>query len=145
MARKLGPAGEPPRPASRASTQPPHTLRNLRCDMRRRDTLWYAAPQELINMEKHELVRRFKQALDHVHENGRLRPSDLQLPIYASTQYCKQPLQGYNRGEFDPEKLGVAYIVVPSQGRGSNPGHWNLNPVPTPLPPSRPPICPQAS
>jgi len=86
-------------------------------------------------MEEREpavLMRRIKQALDHVHETGRLRPSDLQLPSYASLQYIKQFLPGYEGSAFDPERLGVAYIVVPpSQGRGVNAGSYNLNPVPT--------------
>ena len=80
------------------------------------------------------LMRRIKQALDHVHETGRLRPTDLQLPIYPSPQYGKQTLQGYEGGEFDPEALGVACIVVPKDGRGFNPGDYNLNPVPPPSP-----------
>jgi len=87
-------------------------------------------------MEKHDLatlVRRIKQALDHVYETGRLRPSDLQLPIYAHPQYRTQPLSGYEGGVFDSERLGAAYIVVPSQGRGV-PGDYNLNPVPPLIP-----------
>ena len=84
------------------------------------------------------LVRRCKQALDHVHESGGLRPSDLQLPIYASPQYYKQLLPGYEDGAFDPERLGTACIVVPpSTHQGSapctwNPCTWSLHQVPTP-------------
>ena len=87
------------------------------------------------------LVRRFKQALEHMDETGSLRPSDLQLPIYASPQYYKQPLQGYDGGAFDPERLGAACLVVPpAEGRGAyTPCTWNLK-VPPPLPsfPDRP-------
>ena len=134
----------PPRP----STQPPRIPRNLIRDAWRRDTLLYAAPQELLDLEERDLLRRFKHDLDHIHETGRLRPSDLQLAIYASPQYCKQSIQGYSGGEFDPEKLGVAYIVIPpAKGYGPrSQGVYNLNPVPTPFPPyflntvsSRPP------
>ena len=89
------------------------------------------------------LVRRFKQALDHVHESGGLRPSDLQLPIYASPQYYKQLLPGYEGGAFDPERLGTACIVVPpSTDHGAstpctwNPCTWSLSQVLTPSPPS---------
>ena len=110
----------------------------------------YATPAELLDMEKHDpagLMRRFKIALDHVHETGRLRPSDLQLPIYASSPYVKVSLQGYEGGEFDPEALGAAYIVVrPSDCRGTNTnGDYNLRQqVPNPprlysCPPFRPP------
>ena len=110
----------------------------MRRGVRRRDISLYATPQELLDMEKDDpegLRRRFKQALEHIDETGRLRPSDLQLPIFASPQYYNQPLKGYEGGAFDPEKLGVSYIVVPPKdGRGPNSllGDWNLNPVPTP-------------
>ena len=92
-----------------------------------------------------ELRQRFMQALEHIDETGRLRPSDLQLPIFTSPQYYKQSLQLYEGGVFDPEKLGVTYIVVPPKdGRGPNSllGDWNLNPVSTPHP--RPSTCPPA-
>ena len=78
------------------------------------------------------LVGRMKQAVDHVHETGGLRPSDLQLPIYASPQYNKELLPGYEGGSFDPETLGAACIVVPkSKGFYTN-ASWSLNPVPPP-------------
>ena len=82
------------------------------------------------------LRRGFKQALDHFHENGRLRPSDLQLPIMrGSPPTGMWFIPGYEGGAYDPEKLGVACIVVPPlTGIGSNTmGTWNLKPVPTPL------------
>ena len=87
------------------------------------------------------LVQRFQQVLDHVCESGGLRPSDLQLPIYASPQYYKQLLPGYEGGAFDPERLGTACIVVPpSTDHGAstpctwNPCTWSLSQVPTPHP-----------
>ena len=49
------------------------------------------------------LVARFKQALDHVYATGGLHGSDLKLPIYASPQYYKKTLLGYEGGAFDPE------------------------------------------
>ena len=65
------------------------------------------------------LARRIMRALERIDEAGRLRPSDLQLPIYASPQYYAQHLQGYESGAFDPERLGAACIIVPpSEGRG---------------------------
>ena len=77
-----------------------------------------------------ELMRRVKQALEHVRDKGRLQPSDLQLPIQLSPYpTAMQPLTGYEGGEFHPEKLGVTCIVVPpSEGRGTNSkGAWRLN------------------
>ena len=105
------------------------------------DGLRYATPQYLLDMNYQEMERRFKQALDHFNETGRLRPSDLQLPIMEGPPpTCKQDLEGYEGGVFDPEKLGVACIVVPpSEGRGANEkgSTWNLNPVsPVPPPPA---------
>ena len=84
-------------------------------------------------MEAHEpaeLMRRFKQALEHVSETGRLHPSDLQLPIQATPQTAKKLLSGYEGGSFDPLHLGVACIVVPpSLGRCAKAeGGWSLNP-----------------
>jgi hypothetical protein len=79
------------------------------------------------------LVRRFKEALDHVHETGVLRPSDLQMPIFTSPQYYKQLFPGYDGGAFDPEKLGAAYVVVLDTTCKWNPCTWNLSQqVPTP-------------
>ena len=109
----------------------------------RRDVPQYATPEELLYMEERDhagLMRRFKRARDHVHETGRLHASDLQLPIYASPRYAKESLPGYQGGVFDPEKLGVAYVVVPpSDCRGVilSGGTWNLNPVSSLPPPSR--------
>jgi len=100
----------------------------------RRDALAYATPQELLGMEERDLVQRFMQALEHVHESGRLRDSDLQLPIYASPQYYKLLLHGYEGGAFDPERLGAAFIVVPPPtGIGPNtPCTFNLSQVSLP-------------
>ena len=106
-------------------------------DVGGRNDLLYATPQQLLDMMERdpaELKLRFKQALDHFHENGRLRPSDLQLPIRLSPyDTAVHPLTGYHGGEFDPGRLGVACIVVPpTEGRGSNSkGTYSLNPVPT--------------
>ena len=105
------------------------------------DNLLYATPQELLDMEEREpaeLRLRFLQALEHVRETLRLHPSDLQLPTYASPQYYKQLLAGYEGGAFDPATLGAAYVVVPdtSSARVPNPCTWNLHQVPTPCPPS---------
>jgi len=79
-------------------------------------------------------MRRFKQALDHIHETGLLQPSDLQFPIRASPPTAMQPIPGYEGGALDPQKLGVACMVVPpSQGRGVySTGEWGLKAVPTP-------------
>ena len=84
------------------------------------------------------LLWRIKQSLEHVYETGRLRPSDLKLPIYACPQYYKQILPGYEGGAFDPERLGAACIVVPpSKALGANtpctynPCSWRLKQVPT--------------
>ena len=94
-------------------------------------------------MPKHDRERRFKEALDHVLGTGRLRPSDLQLPIWRMSSFptFRQNLDGYEGGAFDPLTLGVACIVVPSSDRvASVMGDWNLNPVRTPsLPPPDPP------
>ena len=113
--------------------------RHLRREAWRRDVPPYATPQELLDMDDYDLrglLWRIKQALEHVHETGRLRPSDLQLPIYASPQYYKQILPGYEGGDFDPERLGAACIVAPpSKGLGAvtssthNPCSWNLKQV----------------
>ena len=87
------------------------------------------------------LRQRFKQAIEHIDETGRLRSFDLQLPIYTSPQYYKQPLPGYDGGAFDPERLGVACIVTPpSTGRGDawNPCSWNLSQVRDPPLPDLP-------
>ena len=103
--------------------------------MWRRDVPPYATPQQLLDMEKHdpaELMRRFKQALDHVCQTGRLRLADLQLPIRLGPfDTSISSVAGYEGGEFDPEKLGVACILVPpTEGRGSNAkgSSWSVNP-----------------
>jgi hypothetical protein len=80
------------------------------------------------------LEQRFAAILDHLDVAGRLRPSDLQLPIFASPPYLKQPLEGYEGGAFDPATLGVACIVVPPTdclGANSS-GDWNLRQVSAP-------------
>ena len=85
-------------------------------------------------MEEHDsegLMQRFKQALDHIRESGRLHDFDLQLPVVEDFTF-KQRLHGYVGGTYDPEALGVACIVVPPpQGRrGPNSkGDFGLNPV----------------
>ena len=79
-----------------------------------------------------KLMRRVKQALEHIHATGKLHRSDLQLPIYPSPQYFKRDLKGYQGGVFDPLKLGAAYLVVPplDGSRGPNTSaSWNLNQV----------------
>ena len=109
--------------------------------MGRRNDLLYATPQQLLDMVERdpaELKLRFKQALDHFHDTGRLRPSDLQIPIrLAPYDTAVTPLAGYEGGDFDPGRLGVACIVVPpTEARGSNSkGSWSLSgpsPVLTP-------------
>ena len=97
------------------------------------DALLYATPQQLLGMEAHDpagLMRRFKQALDHIRESGRLRPSDLQLPSQASPPTYTRPIAGYEGGAFDPHTLGVACIVVPpTHGRGPySKGEFSFNP-----------------
>jgi len=80
--------------------------------------------------DRAELMRRFKQVLDCVSETRSLRPSDLQLPIRLSPfDTTTFPLSGYEGGEFDPERLGVACIIVPpTEGRGSNTkGSWSVS------------------
>ncbi|KAJ1495319.1 hypothetical protein T484DRAFT_1762975 [Baffinella frigidus] len=108
-ARELGPPGEAP-PA------------------RTSDALLYATPDQLLDMEERDpanLRKRFKQALDHFHESGRLRPSDLQLPIQLSPyETSVHSLTGYEGGEFDPERLGAACIV--------DGGPSNMNPTSEP-------------
>ena len=90
----------------------------------RRSPLRYATAQQLLDMEKidrADLERRFKEALKHMHGSGRLHPSDLQLPIQPSPPTNVKLIEGYEDGEFNPEKLGVACIVrPPSEGRGAN-------------------------
>ena len=119
---------------------PPHTQalrseRHLTCVERRRDNLLYATPKHLLDLWKHdgaELMRQVKQALDRIHETGRLRSSDLQLHIQlAPFDTAIMPLSGYEGGEFDPERLGTACIVVPpTEGRGSNSkGDYNLTQI----------------
>ena len=82
-------------------------------------------------MEEHDssaLMRLFKQSLDHVRETGRLHSSDLQLPVLDDPTFM-QPLEGYEGDKYDPERLGVACIVVPPGHRGKNTkGLFNLNP-----------------
>jgi len=136
--KKQAPAGEAPAPIPHTSTS---AVRDLKFDERRRDALSYATPQELLDMDRAALERRFKAALDHVHLGG-LQASDLQLPIYASPQCCTQPLESYDGGAFDPQKLGVACIVVPSaefRGANSTTADFNLHAVPTPSLLSSPP------
>jgi len=87
-------------------------------------------------------MRRIKQALDHIHETGHLCSSDLKLPIKLSPfDTAVSPIAGYENGEFDPERLGVACIVVPpAEGRGSDTkGTYVLSMVPTARLPSS--IC----
>ena len=92
--------------------------------------------------DRAELMRQLKRVLEHIHETGRLRPSDLQLPIRLSPfDTAISPLAGFESGEFDPERLGVACIVMqPTSGRGSNTkGNYRLSQVPTtPSLPGRP-------
>ena len=65
-------------------------------------------------MEDAERELQFKQALVHFHETGRLHPSDLQLPIMrGSPPTYMWFIPGYEGGAYDPERLGVACIVVP--------------------------------
>ena len=78
-------------------------------------------------MQEHDrpgLELCIKLALEHVRETGSLllRPSNLQLPIQlAPYDTSVSPLKGYEGGEFHPEKLGVACIIVPpTEGAGSN-------------------------
>ena len=88
--------------------------------------------------DRAELMRQVKRALDQFHSTGRLRPSDLQLPVRLSPYDTSiSPLPGYEGGEFHPERLGVACIVIPpTEGRGSNTkGSWSLYPS-TAVPPS---------
>ena len=101
------------------------------------------------------LMRRFKQVLEHVGEARRLhpsdiqlRPSDLQLPIWLSPfDTAISPLAGYDGGEFDPERLGLACILMPpTEGRGSNTkGSYSLIAVPAPSLHAQPPVCPPSS
>ena len=110
-------------------------------DAGRRKSSSYATLQHLLKEEpdRPELMRRFKQVLEHVGEARRLRPSDLQLPIRLSPfDTSISPLAGYEGGEFNPESLGLACVVVPpTEGRGSNTkGTWTLVAVPTPPSPS---------
>ena len=138
MAIKLRTPGEAPLP-TRSRTPPHRTQRVLRFDLRRRNVPPHATPQELLDMavcDSAALVRRIRQALEHVDETGRLHPSDLKLPIFASPQYYKQFLPGYAGGAFDPETLGATYVVVPGTAGTWNPCTWSLSQVLTPTPPS---------
>ena len=125
-------------------SQPPRDTRHLKCGEVRRDTLPFATPEELVEMEAGDpaaLRQRFKQALDRINETGRLHPSDLQLPIVrGSPPTYMWMVPGYGTGgAYDPTKLGVACIVVPpATGLGANTGlgDWNLVPVSTPSLPS---------
>ena len=145
MTRKLGrgPAGEAPclNPHAAFFPQSQSAGPHLTCDAGRRDDLRYETPQQLLDMwnrGRADLMERFKEVLGCVLETRRLRPSDLQLPIRLSpfdTSIC--PLSGYEGGEFDPERLGVACIVVPpTEGRGSNTkGSWSVSQaMPPPIP-----------
>ena len=85
-------------------------------------------------MDEHDsaaLMRLFTKVLEHVRatDPSRLHSSDLELPILEDPT-CKQLLEGHEGGEYDPERLGVACIVVPPlTGRGRNSkGAFNLNP-----------------
>jgi len=117
--------------------QTPRGTRHLRCDAGRREVPRYETPQELLDMEERDpagLRQRFKLALTHFHETGRLHASDLQLPhMNGPPPTHMWFIPGYEGGALDPEKLGVACIVVPpSTGRGPNTlGSWGLKPVPT--------------
>ena len=132
-----------PGPAPRTPTQTLLSTPRLTFERRRRDGLLFATPEQLLRMADYDragLMRRFKQALDHVLDTGRLQPSDLQLPIKKSPPTIMQPLTGYEGGMFDPLQLGVACIVLP-EGRAPTKGAtWNFNPVssltlpPSPLP-----------
>ena len=109
--------------------------------------LCYATPQELLDMQEHDpagLMRRFEQALEH-YDAGGLHPSDLRLPIWrGSPPTYMWFLPGYEGGAYDPEKLGVACIVVPPPtGLGANTlGDFCFKAVPPPPLPSRAPVCP---
>ena len=81
------------------------------------------------------LMRGIKEDLDRIHETGRLRPSDLQLPVRLSPfDTARVSLSGYEGGELDPERPGTACIVIPpTEGRGSNgKGSWRPNCVSSP-------------
>jgi len=101
----------------------------------------YATPQELVDMEQHDPARlreRFKQALDSVCQTGRLRPSDLQLPIFTSPWMASiSPLVGYWDGEFDADTPGAACILLPPtfcRHARLRRGDYSINKVPTPPP-----------
>lgn len=100
-----------------------------------------STPHQLLGMVDDDfagLERRLMEALQHVHETGLIRPSDIQLPILSSPPTVTQSIPGYEGGELDPQTLGVACIgLPPSEGRGANKegAAYNLNPVRTPLPP----------
>ena len=106
--------------------------------------LRFETPQALLGMEECDRAEGFKDALQHV---GRLPPSGLRLPIFASLPTVQQTKEGYEGGEYDPQQLGVACIVVPPlTGRGANTkgATFNLNPVRTPSLSSRPLARPPA-
>ena len=108
----------------------------------------YEPPQHLLDLWKRdcpELMRQVKEDLDHIHETGRLRPSDLQLYIQLSPfDTSVHPLLGYEGGEFDPKRRGAARIVVPpTEGRGSNSkGSWRLEQVSAPFSRDLPALAP---
>ncbi|KAJ1485227.1 hypothetical protein T484DRAFT_1794482 [Baffinella frigidus] len=78
-------------------------------------------PAGLDRSIKREPASRLSLDLEHIHDTGLLHAADLQLPILASPPTCVQSIPGYEGGVFDPQKLGVACIVVPpSDCRGPN-------------------------
>ncbi|KAJ1488654.1 hypothetical protein T484DRAFT_3598050 [Baffinella frigidus] len=94
-----------------------------------------STPHQLLGMVDDDfagLERRLMEALQHVHETGLIRPSDIQLPILSSPPTVTQSIPGYEGGELDPQTLGVACIgLPPSEGRGANKegAAYNLNPA----------------
>ena len=131
------------KPHQPSPPQPPRDTRHLKCGEGRRNTLPFVTPEELLAMEVRDpagLRQRFKQALEHILETGRLHPSDLQLPIIIGSPptYMRKVLGYGSGGVYDPMKLGIAcYVVPPATGTGFNTlGDFNLVPVSIPSPPS---------
>ena len=124
-----------------------HDAQHLTYDMGRRGDLLYETPQNLLDLWKRDrpgLMRSIKQSLDSIKRTGRLRPSDLKLHIQLSPfDTSIRPLTGYEGGEFHPDRLGAACLVVsPTEGRGSNTkGTYSVHAaVPTPSLSSWPPV-----